>query len=280
MKLDLVTVVYQEELDLLRTQARSMSLRFRPEHINQVIVLINDNMDVAEKIDPEWFGHLGHKVNVLQRRAFGYTPSKGISGWQSQQLMKLMGVAVSTADWCMVLDAKTWFIKDYDPWLFFDGSRAKMDSFPVPEVFQKGQKYLESLFGIDSSSYIAPGGVPNLMKPDVVREMIGDISEMTGQNFVEWFEENCRENRNSVSEFVCHSVYVCYKHGIDKFYCGNCMTAPQNLADWEVDRFDDWYGRIHKSMTFTVSIQKKALNLLTDEQKQKWQQYLQMKNLA
>lgn len=280
MILDLVTVVYEKELDMLKTQALSMAQRFRPEHVNQIIVLVNDNMDVAAKINREWFGHLRFKTNILNRRSFGYTPGKGISGWQSQQLMKLMGVGASSADWCMVLDAKTWFIRDYDPWLFFDGDRAKMENYPVPEVFQKGQKYMESLLGIENSSYISPGGVPNMMKPAVVREMIQEISTITGKNFIEWFEENCQDRTNFVSEFVCHSVYVCYKYGISNLYCGNQLTAPANLADWEVDKFDDWYGRIHKSKTFTASIQGKALELLTEEQKQKWQDYLRMKNLV
>lgn len=279
MKLDLVTVVYAEELQMLEMQARSMALRFKPEHVNQIIVLVNDDPSVAGMIDPEWFGHLKYCTSVATRDLFGYSPAAGISGWQSQQVMKLLGVAASNADWCMVLDAKTWFIKDYDPWLFFDDGRAKMDRYKVPDVFSKGQHYLESLLGTSNSEYIAPGGVPNLMKPEVVREMMIEISEKTGQGFVDWFEANCSGDGNFVTEFVCHSVYVCYKYGIEKFYCGHQLVGPENLADWELDDFDAWYGRIHKSRTFTASIQGKALKLLTEEQQEKWYRFLQLVNL-
>ena len=99
---------------MLKTQAKSMAFRFKPEHVQEVMVLVNDENSLADKIDPIWFGHLRPKVRIVTRRDLGYWPAAGISGWKSQQVMKLLGVAASSADWCMVLDAKTWFIKNYD----------------------------------------------------------------------------------------------------------------------------------------------------------------------
>jgi len=276
MRLSLVTVVYEQELDLLQMQAQSMAFRFKPEHVQEVVVLVNDENSLVDRIDPLWFGHLRPKVRIMTRESLNYWPAGGISGWQSQQVMKLLGVAASQADWCMVLDAKTWFVKNYDPFLIFDGNRAKFGPMPsVPEVFQKGQKYLEQLFGITDSVSISPGGVPNLMKPSVVRDMMSDIEQLTGTGFISWFEENCQNRTNFVTEFVCHSVYVCYKYGgIDKLYAGNQLISAFNLADWQIDQFDSWYGSIHKSKAFTVSIQAKAFLLLSEEQKAKWKKFL------
>ena len=282
MRLSLVTVVYEQELDMLKTQAKSMAFRFKPEHVQEVMVLVNDVNSLADKIDPIWFGHLRPKVRIVTRKDLGYWPAAGISGWKSQQIMKLLGVAASSADWCMVLDAKTWFIKNYDPFLIFDGVRAKFGPIVgVPEVFQPGQRYLEQLFGISDSVSIAPGGVPNLMKPSVVKDMIADIEQRTSMGFASWFEENCDfESSNGVTEFICHSVYVCYKYGgISKLYAGNQLIEPFNLADWQMDQFDSWYGSIHKSKAFTVSIQARALPLLTAEQWAKWRKFLELAGL-
>ena len=273
--LDLLTVVYSKELELLRLQAVSMCNRFRSSDLGLILVMVNDDDLVADSIDISWWGPLSDKVRILTRNDVGYTVGPGINGWYSQQIMKLLGCAQSTADWCMILDAKTWFVKDYDRDTFFEGDCAKFGKILVPKVFEPGQQYMESLFKIASSSHIAPGGVPFLMKPMLVRNMMDEIERITDRAFVLWFEENCYLNKNCVTEFICYSVYVHWQHGIEKFYCGKSSVSVHNLADWQVEKeFDSWYSAIHLDSAFTVSIQDRAMPLLSEEQKAKFRTYL------
>jgi hypothetical protein len=273
--LDLVTVVYEPELYVLETQARSMALRFRPEHINEILVLVNDRpLDIPKT----WWGSLSDKVRVLTRADVGYAAGLSIHGWESQQIMKLLGVANSTADWCMVLDAKTWFVRAYDPADLFIDERVRFGVFnSMPAIFEPGMRYVESLFGAKPGKYLAPGGVPNMMKPEVVRSMMREISELTQMPFERWFEDNCRFDGNGVTEFACHSAYVCYRHGWQKFYAGQQVLLANNLADWQIDQFDSWYAALDRC--FTASIQEKAKPLLSDTQFARWQIFLKDRGL-
>ena len=275
MKLDLVTVVYEPELYVLETQARSMALRFQPDHINQILVMVNDDrLDVPAA----WWGPLADRVRMLQRSDVGYAVGAGIGGWESQQIMKLLGVTNSTADWCMVLDAKTWFVRDYDPADLFDGERVRFGVFDLPPaIFEPGMRYVESLFDAVPGKYIAPAGVPYMMKPAIVKTMMEDIAEKTGMPFVRWFEANCRFSGNGVTEFACYSAYVCHKHGWERFYSDSQVLQPNNLADWQMDQFDEWYAAL--DACFTASIQEKAKPLLSDTQFARWHIFLKDRGL-
>ena len=139
--LDLVTVVYEQEIPLLKTQALSMSLRFQPGQVNRIIILVNGHPSVVEQIEHSWFGHHSDRVRIMTQRSFDYKPRRGVSGWSSQQLMKLLGVAASDADWCLVLDAKTWFVKDYSEELLFKDDKARFGWDDVQETFRTGLRY-------------------------------------------------------------------------------------------------------------------------------------------
>ncbi len=275
--LDLLTVVYAPELELLRTQARSMSLRF--QDINRIWVMVNDDDSLADQISLGWWAQHSHKVKVVRRSELGYVPAPGISGWESQQVMKLLGCAMSDADWCMVLDSKTWFVRDYAADDFFTGDRARCRIYPTPEVFARGQRYVESILGTPGSSYISPGGVPNFIKPSNARGLINVIEMETKQKFKVWFESHCHLDQEGVTEFACHSAYV-HGLGYDRFYTGEQTFTVSNLADWQVPAFDQWYEELMGPTTWTASVQGKAQWLLSDTQKVLWQSYLQDKGLA
>lgn len=280
MKLDLLTVVYSKEIELLRLQAASMVNRFRSDDLKQILIMVNDEDAVADSIDIAWWGSLRDRVVIITRTDVNYEVGPGINGWYSQQIMKLLGCEQSTADWCMILDAKTWFVKDYEPSMLFEDGRARFGKIAVPKVFEVGKQYMETLFKTVCSSHIAPGGVPFLMKPELVRDMIEDIERITNKAFVLWFEENCYLNKNCVTEFVCYSVYAHWRGGLEKHYCSKQAVSVHNLADWQVEKhFDSWYESIHLDSAFTVSIQDRAMPLLSTEQKQKFMSYLLTKGI-
>jgi len=280
--LDLLTVVYAPELDMLRTQARSIANRFGYNDLAVIHVIVNDDPSLADQIDVGWWHQHEQKVKIYTRADMGYSPSHYINGWHSQQILKLLGAANSTSDWCMILDAKTWFVRNYEESMLFDNGRARMSVMAVtPPPFLKGKQYLEELLGVEYSVSIGPGGVPYLMKPAIVCRMLEVMQDFTGKPFIEWFESNCHFPINGVTEFVCYAVFVHYLFGsIDAFYTGEQDITVHNLADWEVGRFDHWYSGIQSPSTFTASIQGKALPLLNQDQITMWNRYLNQRDLA
>ena len=52
--INLITVVYDTELSLLRTQASNFDQYVDPEDISQILILVNDVDAVADQINPAW----------------------------------------------------------------------------------------------------------------------------------------------------------------------------------------------------------------------------------
>lgn len=277
MTLDLLTVVYAPELELLRTQARSMALRF--QEVDRIWVMVNDADSLADRISLGWWEQHSHKVKIVRRSDLDYLPGPGISGWESQQVMKLLGCALGESDWCVVLDSKTWFVRDYEQADFFSEGRARCSIYSTPEVFARGQRYVESILGTPGSSYISPGGVPNFIKPSNARGLINVIELETKRKFSDWFESHCHLDQEGVTEFACHSAYV-NGLGYDRFYTGEQTFTVSNLADWQVKDFDQWYQELLRPTTWTASIQERAKPHLTAEQEHAWNNYLRDKGLA
>ena len=278
MKISIVTPVYAPELDLIKTQARSIDLRFRHEYLHEIHVMINDRVMPSSDIDLTWWGKHAKKVKVFTYDDVDYHPRAGISGWESQQIMKLIGVAACQSDWSIVLDAKTWFVRDFDLEELFEGQKFRTSFYQTPSVFKPGQEYMDSLLGIKDSLYIAPGGVPNFMKPAIVRCMLQMVQEKTGKRFTEWFQDHCSLSREGVTEFACHSSYVSYI-GREKHYVEGQEFSVYNLSDWQVPVFDDWFENLQKDDVLTASIASKSLPLLTTEQIDRWEMYLRSKGL-
>ena len=108
--IDLITVVFREELPLLEIQARSINQYVAPEDIANIYVIVNDSDDVADLIDPNWWQLHKEKVQIKKYSQWNYISR--VTGWESQQICKLLGASEAESNWSMVLDAKTWFV-DY-----------------------------------------------------------------------------------------------------------------------------------------------------------------------
>jgi hypothetical protein len=87
--IDLVTVVFEPELPVLRAQAQSINLYCRDLGIKNIYVIVNDHESVAKQIDPAWWGDMQHRVVIMPRRTF--STNFADNGWVSQQVLKLLG---------------------------------------------------------------------------------------------------------------------------------------------------------------------------------------------
>jgi len=275
---DLITVVFEPELPLLEIQARSIDQNFEPEQISTIFVVVNDKDSVVTLVNKTWYGKFQDKVVVYPYSMFGYVNKVG--GWDNQQLCKILAASRSISIWSIVLDAKTFFVKKCKNELLFDQNNKACTNLlkPVP-VFQSAKEYVEKLYDIQLLDIIGPGGVPFFFHNETVRSMIEDTQKITGQLFIDFFQNNvCYPNL--ITEFYLYSAYVKYKYGkYDDLYSPKQRWTCVNIADWEVDNFTELFNNMQKFLTLTVSIASKSWAILPHEQQQQYLEFLHTKNL-
>lgn len=266
--IDLCTVVFRQELPVLRLQAQSISLYCRNLGIRNIYVVVNDDETLVNDIDPAWWGELAPLVLVVPRTAFS-TPWVE-NGWLTQQLWKLLVPAMSYNTCTMVLDAKTVFVNPVAlSDIFDDSGRIATGTMPLYEVFETAKKIVDQTYNIDLQQQIGPGGVPFVFHNNTVRSMVADTANLVQNNFPEWFQSQGR-----LTEFVLYSGYVQYRyHSLGKLYTEqNTALQPVNLCHSEVDSAD---RKLKEMLTATtVSIHRNAWTVLTQEQKQQYRNLL------
>ena len=273
---DLVTVVFKDELPVLKVQAQSISQYCKQLPIRNIYVVVNDLETLVERIDPAWWYQYRSHVKIVHRDMFGV--DLGSNGWVSQQVLKLLTAAVSHNEWSLVLDAKTVFVKPVDTPLLLDAQgRAQTGRLPIFPVFEQCQHRVQQLFDIQLPEQIGPGGVPFLFKNHVVREMISDIEHSTKQDFCEWFLQ-----QGLVTEFMLYSGYVVKKfHSLDTLYAAqNPEFCVENVCHSQVNSFDSILDRVESTAPLTVSVHRGAWAQLTDQQQQRYRDYLRGHSLG
>jgi hypothetical protein len=271
--IDLVTVVFEPELPVLRAQAQSINLYCRDLGINTIYVIVNDHDSVVKQIDTAWWGDMQHRVVILPRRAF--STNLVDNGWVSQQVLKLLGASTSFNTWSMALDAKTLFVKPlrFDDLLDSQG-RAQTGALGIQPVFEASRTQVSRLFDVDITTQLGPAGVPFMFNTRWVRAMIVDIEKRIGQSFPVWFQQ-----QGSVTEFILYSGYLESVHAIDLLYNTNrCMLLPCNLCHSEVAAFDRKFLEMQHSLT--VSIHRNAWTALSTDQQQQYQSFLLQRGIT
>jgi len=273
--IDLLTVVYQEELHFLKTQARSIELYTRQQDIKNIYVIVNDADFVVDLVDPAWWGTHQLKVKIVPYSVWNYD-MHGINGWQSQQICKLLAAREALSTWSMCLDAKTWFIRPLELSKLFDSQRrVNSGMLPVIPVFINSQRFLEQHYSISMPETIGPGGVPFVFHSETVRALVNSFDD-----FVGFFKANMT-NGNAVTEFHLYSSFILAQDGTyERLYNKTPYYKCHNIAEWETDKFDWLFGLlVDDPLVLTASMHRKAYSLLSPEQLDKWQQFLTEKKL-
>lgn len=276
--LSLITVVHRPEIPYIKLQAKSIQQYFDPDYIQSIHVIVNDDDSVCDLVDKSWYGDLADRVNVTPRSMYGY--KNRVTGWEGQQLCKLLAAGQVWSAWSMILDAKTFFVKDVtDDLLFTNGKVNSKDQEIYPE-FQSAKDSVGRLFGLTLNKAIGPGGVPFLMHTDTVRELMNYTSQMYNTTFADFFQDRC-QYPDFITEFYIYSGYVKLKYGnIRELYTNRQDWECVNLADSEINKFDEVFKKMEDYRTLTVSIKAKAWPLLTNEQRLKYVTLLKTRNIV
>jgi hypothetical protein len=204
--IDTVTVVFQDELDSLQRQAQSLDLYV--DEIQTVFVVVNEDSNLAQQIDFQWWGRWSNRVQIISRNSFGTSWSD--NGWVSQQVLKLLAASSATSNWSIILDAKTFFVKTVTT----IKDRPRVGLLPIYPVFEPSRQIVNRLFNIDLKYQLGPGGVPFVMNTQQVCNMITWIESAVNQSFATWFQDQGR-----LTEFLLYSGWIQHHTGaLDKIY--------------------------------------------------------------
>jgi hypothetical protein len=268
--IDIVTVVFEPEIPVLRAQAQSLALYGQKLGIRNIYVVLNDVETIATQIDPAWWGPLVNSVLVIPRTAFS-TPFVA-NGWVSQQVLKLLAASISYNTYSMILDAKTVFVRKIDPAHIVDSAgRIQTGRCPIYSVFEPSRQIVNKLFDIDLQQQIGPGGVPFIVHNDTVRMMIAEVTMRTKTSFPIWFQQ-----QGMVTEFILYSGFV-------QFLCGelSVLYSTENhlghVVNVSHDETDAWLIKISQMAhrdALTVSVHRGAWARLTAQQRQEYRDLL------
>lgn len=262
--IDFVTVVFEDELESLKLQARSIELFVK--NIDSIVVVVNQ--DQACRIDSRWWGQHHSKVTVMHRDLFGRTWSP--NGWLSQQVLKLLVAAQCASNWSVILDAKTIFVTDFK----LDEIRPTVGMLDIYPVFEPSRDIANALFGTDLRQQLGPGGVPFVISTEQTRDMIDWIEHHTGEPFATWFQQQGR-----LTEFILYSAWIQYRTGsLNNMYDTDQNTIiPVNLCHSEVDQFEQKMAQMVTATT--VSIHRNAWKQLNLNQQQQYMNFLHSRGI-
>jgi len=273
--IDLITVVFEKEIPLIEIQARSIELYIDTDIIKNIYVVVNDEDSIVDQINPNWWGVHSNKVQIIPRSKYGVDST--LIGWDSQQMYKLFAAESAESSWSMCLDAKTWFVQKLQ-WdnLFDEHSRVKFRSMPVIPVFKSAQEFLEKFYNIDMKEVIGPGGVPFMFHTETVKSMFKELKIP----FLEFFSTHVRLPAN-ITEFMLYSAYVIHKNrDYSSLYSKSQYYHIQNLADFQIDQFDEILENMTYPVTLTASIHLRVYPLLSEQRFERWCNFLLEKNLT
>ena len=219
-RIDLVTVVFGEELPLLALQARSVARFFDPEAVARILVVVNDVDEDAcaaavEALRPLYGAFAGRlevvrpdtlasprRFSRLHRAALAYVRHgrgpimrrlprrdrlasgwRGNPGWSMQQAHKLLVVNAASARYVLILDAKNFLVSPvgFPTFVAADG-RARSRRVRVADL-QRG--WIEASFRALGLAAPVPAEAPPTTTPVVfarslMREGVDALEERLG----------------------------------------------------------------------------------------------------
>lgn len=273
--IDIVTVVFAPELALLKTQANSVSLYVNNSELSTVWVVVNDADSLIAHIDKLWWGVHAHKVRIIPRSMFGADYYR--TGWDTQQALKILASAQSNSDWCVILDAKTFFIQPVNLSRIFDThGKVCMRSQPIVSVFADSHQMVNDFFDIDMTHVAGPAGVPHFFRTTEIKHMVEYIQERTGQQFLLWFQA-----QGLITEFLLYSGWLHYRYkNLNHYYVEQQYYQIENICHSEVPDFEVIFERMKSAQALTVGIHRNAWTQLSDDQKMRYLEFLQKKDIV
>lgn len=229
-QLTFATVVFEAELVLLELQARSLAMHLDPDCVAQIIVLDNTALGIRRKQMQSLrraYGGLSHCVTFI--RVPTLANMRGVSGWRSQQVAKLVVSRQLSTKKYVVLDAKNHLVRAANFHTFVnDDGRVHVGLHPY-----EGHPLRDSLATTISFLGGSDEDVSNCLErfpitatpfvfhTDLVGQCIAFVEERTGEPFAAAFEAA------KLLEFFAYSGWVkLHGPGLDAVFDGVPIESP------------------------------------------------------
>lgn len=204
-----VTVVFEEEYDLLLLQARSLRIYCDRDLINSILVIDNSKRGLSrkqrEKILSE-YGDIACVVTFVHAGEIAVTQST--KGWIGQQILKLAVARIIATDRYVILDAKNHFILPFtrsDLETDEGRPRMRMVGYATDNPLRPYLEQTLSYYGLNREQNIAKfvgATTPFIMYRDVVRKLIEDLQSREQQPFETVFASR------GITEFFSYGSYI------------------------------------------------------------------------
>jgi uncharacterized protein DUF6492 len=269
----ILTVVFDEEIDLLALQAKSIARFFDSQSIDEIIIIVNGKQQsyveqcVRQDVLPE-YGDLSAKVTLIPADDL-YRFRHPEAGWHTQMALKLLAAPRVSSTWYLVLDAKNHFIRSTTVGDFF--SKSGRGLYP-PDNFGSLQEHFVNaakLFGVEPEglidSFFSPV-TPSILHRQSVLDLNEAVVRMTGKSIGDLIVQF----DVPYTEFILYSLYLYSVDGFDALY----QPSPSiTTTIWKENAMDS--GSFERKMTqarsmttLCFSVHRLAREVLTSEQRQ------------
>ncbi len=252
-KLDIVTVGFSPELNLLKLQARSIAKYFSHDAIGSIQIIINEKNPkffktyFHEHVLAE-YGVLKDKVHLYHYCELTGKKLKKI-GWRSQQILKLVAHSIVGTENYLVLDCKNHFIRPVNFQNFVaDDGRLISHQYKITDYFWRQYELACTFFGLPSApkhEYALPTVTPFLMKTQIAADLVVDVSTKAQMHFADAFM------KEGFTEFYLYYAYLLKRFStIDTVYKRSERSSVSLLASKarNVEKVKELIEKIEKNM--------------------------------
>ncbi|MBO9553259.1 DUF6492 family protein [Cellulomonas sp.] len=226
--LTFVTPVFEAELALLHLQARSFAVHVPDDLGHQVVVLDNTRRGLrSPQTLLDAYGPWAPRVRILRPADVCDLPT--VSGWRSQQVLKLAVAGLVETPRYVTLDAKNHLVTTpQDSFFEAPDGRIRVRGYSYREHPLRGSlERVLTYLGLDPSEHVdrfAATVTPFTLDTTVVREMVADIEARSGRSFAREFVSQ------ELTEFFLYAGWLVRRDGtLDGLYE---LTDAVNPVVW------------------------------------------------
>lgn len=295
-KFDIVSVVFQKEIPLLRLQAISIREFFPAKNLGKILIVVNDIdengcIDALKKMLPE-YGDFETRVEIIRPdEIIGTAHSirdkarrwrvehpilfsakkrrgwKGNSGWRCQQAFKLLAASRARSNYVLILDAKNWFTRvvnsadlvgDYGKPLTYRFEPDSKQSAWVRASFS-------ALGGIYDGGPVSPSTTPCIYKRTFLVEAVDYLERALGP--LDYF---FARNRSGATEFMLLWAFSELKcGGWRNVFSEGLAPCLATFRSSNEDLIENRLNQLGNDDYFCAAIHRDSFQVFSDDQSQR-----------
>lgn len=250
--MDIVIIVFERDLPMLEVQSRSIA-KFCKLDVDRILIVNNysherfrnDLYDYMEMLD---YGPFNHKIEIVDRMAisdFEITDPlrrKIAPGYMLQMIYKLLIARHVTTPEYMILDAKTFFVRDItDDDVYHNGKlRTSLANAWEPDFWYPAFITALDEFDVNTEenrqSWVL-NQTPYLIHTHIVRELLDHIDDKHG-DFCRWFDSKIISGGNGyINEFFLIQAYILMKYGdLGSIFWHSNQRLQRQMWEWEPEK--------------------------------------------